>query len=154
MNNKKCKITSVANLIKYNKKCKIETSVADLIKPKKKYLYTCHYVNPTETNSNQLKKRKRDNPDSFQLNKPDNKEDILPDSFPDSFQPNKPDNEKDIPPDSFPDSFQPNKPDNEEDIPPDSFPDSFHLNNEEKSINTSFSSNFRISALTLDKNDN
>lgn len=34
MNNKKCKIT----------KCKIETSVADLIKPKKKYLYTCHCI--------------------------------------------------------------------------------------------------------------
>jgi hypothetical protein len=155
MNNKKCKIT----------KCKIETSVADLIKPKKKYLYTCHCircngeevdprtqekhakdkhlwkskdarkdqedvitarkqkkytdlisdVNPTETNSNQSKKRKRDHPDSFQPNKPNNEE---------------------------------------EDIPPDSFSDSFQLNNEEKNINTSFSSNFRIPALTLDKNDN
>src|SRR6266498_4252882 len=128
-----------------------KTSVADLIKPKKKYLYACNCihcngeevdprtqkkhakeeylwkskvsdVNPTRTNSNQSKKRKRDNLDSF--------------------QPNKPDNEEGIPPDSFSDSF------------PDLFAGSFQLNNEEESINTPFSSNFRIPALTLDKNDN
>ncbi|GBB97393.1 hypothetical protein RclHR1_29870001 [Rhizophagus clarus] len=54
------------------------------------------------------------------------------------------------------DSFHPNKPsDNEDSIPPDSFfPDSFQLSNEKESINIPFSSNFRIPALTLDKNDN
>ncbi|GBC43661.2 hypothetical protein GLOIN_2v1848891 [Rhizophagus irregularis DAOM 181602=DAOM 197198] len=43
MNNKKC--NSVSGLIKSNKKRKVETSetfVADLIKPKKKYLYICN----------------------------------------------------------------------------------------------------------------
>ncbi len=27
-----------------NKKCKIESSVADLLKPKKKYVYTCNCI--------------------------------------------------------------------------------------------------------------
>jgi len=148
--------TLVADLIKYNKNCKTETFVADLIKPKKKYLYPCYCIlcngekvdprtqkkhakdkrlwkskdakkdqenaittreqNPTRTNLNS-KKRKRDNPDSFQPNKPDNGEGIPSDSFTDSF------------------------------------PDSFQLN-ERESINTSsFSSNFRIPTLTLNKND-
>ncbi|GET64606.1 hypothetical protein GLOIN_2v1868151 [Rhizophagus irregularis DAOM 181602=DAOM 197198] len=43
MSNKKC--NSVSELIKSNKKRKVETSetfVADLIKPKKKYLYICN----------------------------------------------------------------------------------------------------------------
>src|SRR6266498_1049469 len=100
-----------------NKKCKTETSVANLIKPKKNYLYECHCmrccgkkvdprtqekhttekclwksednrknqentimarkkkstnfisnVNPSQTNSNKLTKRKRDDADSFQPN--------------------------------------------------------------------------------------
>ena len=148
--------TLVADLIKYNKNCKTETFVADLIKPKKKYLYPCYCIlcngekvdprtqkkhakdkrlwkskdakkdqenaittreqNSTRTNLNS-KKRKRDNPDSFQPNKPDNGEGIPSDSFTDSFT------------------------------------DSFQLN-ERESINTSsFSSNFRIPTLTLNKND-
>src|SRR6266542_2813247 len=163
-----------------NKKCKTETSVANLIKPKKNYLYECHCmrccdkkvdlhtqekhttekylwksednrknqkntimarkkkstnfisnVNPSQTNSNKLTKRKRDDADSFHPNKPNNKE---------------------IPPDSFPDSFQKNN----EDILPDSFLDSvtdfFQLNNEEESTHTLFSSNFRIPALNNDDN--
>ncbi|GES82422.1 hypothetical protein GLOIN_2v1789095 [Rhizophagus clarus] len=66
--------------------------------------------------SNQLKKQKRDNLDSFHSNKPsDNEDSILLDSF---------------------------------------FPDSFQLSNEEESINIPFSSNFCISVLTLDKNNN
>jgi hypothetical protein len=36
--------TLVADLIKYNKNCKTETFVADLIKPKKKYLYPCYCI--------------------------------------------------------------------------------------------------------------
>jgi len=145
--------TSVADLIKHNKNCKIETSVAGLLKPKKKYLYACYCIlcngkkvdprtlkkhaknkclwksnnagedqenaittseqNLTRTNS---KKRKRDNPDSFQPNKSDNEGGIAPDSFPDSF------------------------------------PDFFQLNDKE-SINTLFLLNFRIFALKFDKND-
>ncbi|PKY30838.1 hypothetical protein RhiirB3_392871 [Rhizophagus irregularis] len=141
-----------------NKKCKTFTSVADLIKPKKNYLYECHCircdgkkvdprtqerhakdeclwkskndkkkqeiaimsrkkstnklsdVNLLKTNSNKSKKRKRDVPDSFQSNKPNN-----------------------------------------EDIPPNFFSDSFQLNNEEN-IHTLFSPNFRIP--TLDNGDN
>jgi hypothetical protein len=136
-----------------NKKCKTETSVASLIKSKKNYLYKCNCIRccgkevdprtqekhttderlwkseddrksqentimsrkKKSTNlisnvnsSNKSKKRKRDDADSFQLNKSNNEEDIPPDSFLDSFT-------------NF---FQPN--------------------NEEESIHTLFSSNFRI----------
>ncbi|GBB89396.1 hypothetical protein RclHR1_16070002 [Rhizophagus clarus] len=54
------------------------------------------------------------------------------------------------------DSFYSNKLlDNEDSILSDSFfPDSFQLSNEEESINIPFLSNFRIPALTLDKNNN
>src|SRR6266542_3539667 len=83
-----------------NKKCKTETSVANLIKPKKNSTNFISNVNPSQTNSNKLTKRKRDDADSFHPNKPNNEE-IPPDSFPDSFQKNN----EDILPDSFLDFF-------------------------------------------------
>src|SRR6266542_946489 len=93
---------------------------------KKKSTNFISNVNPSQTNSNKLTKRKRDDADSFHPNKPNNEE---------------------IPPDSFPDSFQKNN----EDILPDSFLDSvtdfFQPNNKEESTHTLFSSNFRIPAL-------
>jgi hypothetical protein len=54
--------TSVADLIKHNKKSKIETSVADLIKPKKKYLYACHCIlcNGEELDPRTQKKHAKD----------------------------------------------------------------------------------------------
>src|SRR6266542_4264690 len=98
---------------------------------KKKSTNFISNVNPSQTNSNKLTKRKRDDADSFHPNKPNNEE---------------------IPPDSFPDSFQKNN----DDILPDFFLDSvtdfFQPNNEEESTHTLFSSNFRI--LALNNGDN
>src|SRR5215470_9681654 len=61
MNNKKC--ISVANLTKPIKKHSHETSVNDLIKPKKKYLYPCHCVscNGEEVDFRTREKHTKDN---------------------------------------------------------------------------------------------
>src|SRR6266498_3996476 len=63
MNNKKCKVeASVADLIKSKKYETSENSVNDLIKPKKKYLYPCDCIccNGAEVDSHTRKKHMKD----------------------------------------------------------------------------------------------
>ena len=140
--------TSVADLIKHNKNCKIETSVADLLKPKKKYLYACNCIlcNGEEVNPRTLKKYAKDKRLWKLNNTRKDQENAIMTSEQNLTRPNSKKRKIDDL-----DSFQLNNSDNEEGIPPDSFPDSFQLNDEEN-INT-FSSNFRVPASELDKND-
>ena len=140
--------TSVADLIKHNKNCKIETSVADLLKPKKKYLYTCNCIlcNGEEVDPRTLKKHAKDKRLWKLNNTRKDQENAIMTNEQNLTRPNSKKRKIDDL-----DSFQLNNSDNEEGIPPDSFPDSFQLNDEEN-INT-FSSNFRVPASELDKND-
>src|ERR1043165_3539133 len=145
-----------------NKKSKTETSVANLIKPKKYYLYECHCirccgkkVDPRTQEKHtaderlwKLKENRKNQENSIMARKKKSTNLISNVNPPkkrkrddaESSQPNKPNNEN-IPTDSFTDSFQLNN----EDISPNSFTDSFQLNNEENI--RILSSNFHIPAL-------
>jgi hypothetical protein len=136
-----------------NKKCKTKTSVADLIKPKKKYLYACNCIrcNGAEVDYRTQEKHTRDESLWKLKDARKNQENaimarkkkytLIPDINPSKPISNKSKKRKR----DDPDSFQPNKSDNEDtqtDSFPDFFPDPFQLNNE-KNMHTLFSSNFR-----------
>src|SRR5919205_3239350 len=142
-----------------NKKSKIETSVANLVKPKKNYSYECHCirccgkkVEPRTQEKHTIDKRLwkleeyRKNQENAIMARKKKSTNLFSNVPPkkisneskkrkrddaDSLQPSNP-NKEDISPDSLPD-----------DSLPDSFFDFFH----EESIHTSLLSNFRIPAL-------
>ena len=133
-----------------NKKCKTEISVANLIKPKKNYLYECHCihccgkkVHPRTQEKHTTDKRlwksedDRKNQENIIMARKKKSTNLISNINPPKTNSNKSKKWKR----DDTDSSQPNKPDNEV-IPPDSyfdsFSDSFQLNN----MHTSFSSNF------------
>ncbi|PKC12123.1 hypothetical protein RhiirA5_412263 [Rhizophagus irregularis] len=140
--------TFVADLIKHNKKIKVETSVADLIKPKKKYLYACYCIlcNGEEVDPRTQKKHakderlwrskdaKKDQENAIMARKQSQNTNLISDVNSTRINSNQSKRQKI----DNSDSFHLNKPDNEE----------------EESINIPFSFNFCIPALTFDKNDN
>jgi hypothetical protein len=145
------------------KKCKIETSVADLIKPKKNYQYECFCIrcggkkvdprtqkrhaterflwkseDDRKNQEDAVMARKKKNTNLISTSKSiSNKSKKRKRDEPNSSKPNK----EATPTDSFPDSFPDVFPDVFPGVFPGSFSDSFQQNNEEN-MHTSFSSNF------------
>ena len=136
-----------------NKKCKTETSVAKLIKPKKNYLYECHCiccggkkVDPRTQEKHATERcfwksdDDRKNQENAIMARKKKYTNLILDINPPKTISNKSKKRKR----DDTDFSQPNK----SDTLTDSFPDSFQLNND-KDMHTLFSSNFRTA---LDNN--